>query len=135
MSSIKDLIRQSDDIQTEEDVEIPEWNCTVDVHGLPSEDWETYQNELSKVRLQKQGKDFELNIRSRRALIVAKSLHDPETGGLVFPDLQEGIAILSKKSAGTVTGLFLLCQKLSGEDRDFTKKVEDAEGNSSGDPS
>lgn len=135
MASIKDLIRQSDDIQIERDVEIPEWDCTVDVHGLPSEDWETYQNELSKVRLQKQGKDFELNIRSRRALIVAKSLHEPDTGELVFRDLQEGIAILSKKSAGTVTGLFLLCQKLSGEDRDFTKKVEDAEGNSSGDPS
>jgi hypothetical protein len=137
MAGIKDAIRQADDIQIERDVEIPEWDCTVDVYGLPSGDWEAYQNELSKLRLQKtQGKDgFELNVRSRRALIVAKCLHDPETGDLVFPDLQEGISILSKKSAGTVTGLFMLCQKLSGEDRDFTQKVKDAEGNSNGDPS
>jgi hypothetical protein len=135
MGSLKEQIRAAQDIKTQLDVEIPEWDVTVDVHGLPSGDWEAYQNKLNKIRFQ-EGKDgAEMNVRSNRAEIVAKALYEPGTGQLVFRDLAEGIAVLSTKSAGTVDGLFKLCRHLSGEDRDFEQKVKDAEGNSDGDQS
>ncbi|MCM8550072.1 hypothetical protein [Streptomyces sp. STCH 565 A] len=133
MSSIKDAIRAAQDIKVEQDVEIPEWQVAVDVWGLPSGDWEAYQNKLNKIRFQ-DGKDgAEMAVKSNRAEIVAKALYEPGTDTRVFPDLREGIAILSKKSQGTVDGLFKLCRHLSGEDRDFGQKVKDAEGNSDGD--
>lgn len=134
MGSLKEQIRQAQDIKIEEDVEIPEWGVTVDVHGLPSGDWEAYQNKLNKLRIQ-EGRGAEMNVRSNRAEIVAKALHEPGTGELVFPDLAEGISILSKKNQGSVDGLFKLCRHLSGEERTFGQKVKDAEGNSERDQS
>lgn len=130
MSSIKEAIRAAQDIKTQEGVEIPEWGVTVDVRGLPSGDWEAYQNKLSRIRFQEGQSGAEMNVRSNRAEIVAKALYEPGTDRLVFTDLREGIAILSKRSQGTVDGLFKLCRHLSGEDRDFEQKVKDAEGNS-----
>jgi hypothetical protein len=136
MGSIKDAIRAAQDIKVEKGVDIPEWGVTVDVWGLPSGDWEAYQNKLNKLRFQQDGKGgAEMAVKSNRAEIVAKCLYEPGTELLVFPDLREGIAILSKKAPGTVDGLFKLCRHLSGEDRDFEQKVKDAEGNSGGDQS
>ncbi|GEC02951.1 hypothetical protein SSP24_06060 [Streptomyces spinoverrucosus] len=135
MGSLKELIRQAQDIKTQRDVEIPEWGITVDVHGLPSGDWEAYQNKLNKLRFQEGRSGAEMNVRSNRAEIVAKCLYEPGTDQRVFPDVTEGIAILSKKSQGIVDGLFTLCRHLSGEERDFKQKVKDAEGNSDGDQS
>ena len=135
MGSIKDAIRAAQDIKTQLDVEVPEWDVSVDVWGLPSGDWEAYQNKLNKLRFQEGRSGAEMEVKSNRAEIVAKSLYEPGTDRLVFPDLAEGIAILSKKSQGTVDGLFKLCRHLSGEDRDFEQKVKDAEGNSGGDQS
>lgn len=133
MGSIKDAIRAAQDIKVESDVAIPEWDVTVDVHGLPSGDWEAYQNKLNKLRFAEGKGGAEMNVRSNRAEIVAKCLYEPGTEQQVFPDLAEGISILSKKAPGTVDGLFKLCRHLSGEDRDFQQKVKDAEGNSDGD--
>nr|WP_223188600.1 hypothetical protein [Streptomyces sp. TRM68416] len=116
-------------------MEIPEWGVTVDVWGLPSGDWEAYQNKLNKLRFSEGRGGAEMAVKSNRAEIVAKCLYEPGTAEKVFPDLAEGIAILSKKSGGTVDGLFKLCRHLSGEDRDFEQKVKDAEGNSGGDRS
>lgn len=136
MSSIRERIRSAQDIKVQPDVEIPEWGIdAVEVRGLPSGDWEAYQNKLNKMRIQEGQSGAEMNLRSNRAEIVAKALYDQESGELVFPDLREGIAILSKKNAGTVDGLFKLVRHLSGEDRDFQAKVKDAEGNSGGDQS
>lgn len=133
MGSIKDAIRAAQDIKTQSDVEISEWGVTVEVRGLPSGDWEAYQGRLNKLRFQEGRAGAEMNVRSNRAEIVAKCLYDQESGALIFPDLAEGISILSKKSQGTIDGLFKLCRHLSGEDRDFQTKVRDAEGNSDGD--
>lgn len=135
MGSIKEAIRAAQDIKTQPDVEIPEWGVTVDVRGLPSGDWEAYQNKLNKLRFAEGQGGAEMAVKSNRAEIVAKALYEPGSDQLVFPDLREGIAILSKKSQGTVDGLFKLCRHLSGEDRDFEQKVKDAEGNSAGDQS
>ena len=135
MSSIKDAIRAAQDIKTQPDVDIPEWGVSVDVRGLPSGDWEAYQNKLNRLRFQEGQSGAEMQVKSNRAEIVAKALYEPGTDDLVFRDLREGIAILSKKSQGTVDGLFKLCRHLSGEDRDFEQKVKDAEGNSDGDQS
>jgi hypothetical protein len=133
MASLKEAIRQAQDIKTQRDVEIPEWGVTVEVRGLPSGDWEAYQNKLNKLRIQEGRSGAEMNVRSNRAEIVAKCLYDQDSGERVFPDVTEGIAILSKKSQGVVDGLFKLCRHLSGEDRDFSQKVKDAEGNSDSD--
>ncbi|WP_060880156.1 hypothetical protein [Streptomyces scabiei] len=135
MGSIKDAIRAALDIKIEHDVEIPEWDTTVDVWGLPSGDWEAYQNKLSRIRFQEGKSGAEMNVRSNRAEIIAKSLREPGTEDRVFTDLAEGIAILSSKNQGTIDGLFKLIKHLSGEDRDFETKVKDAEGNSGGDRS
>jgi hypothetical protein len=138
MGSLKDLIRSAQDIEHQDDVEIPEWAPGVmfRVYGLPSGDWEQYQNKLSKMTVGGDKKNSaEMTIKSNKAEIVAKALRDQETDELVFPDLREGIAILSKKSAGIVNGLFNLVRHLSKDNRDFETKVADAEGNFSGDQS
>lgn len=128
MASIKELIRAAQDIKVERDVEIPEWGIdAVEVRGLPSGDWEAYQNKLNKLRVQEGQSGAEMSMRSNRAEIVAKGLYDQDTGELVFTDLREGISILSKKNQGTLDGLFKLIRHLSGEDRDFQQKVKDAE--------
>ena len=137
MASLKDLIRQANDIKVQDDVEITEWAPGVmfRVTGLPAGDWEQYQNKLSKVTRQDSASGVEVSIRSNKAEIVAKALRDQETDELVFPDLREGVAILTKRSAGIVNGLFNLVRHLSDDDKDFTQKVKDAEGNSDGDQS
>ncbi|WP_327376196.1 hypothetical protein OG393_20955 [Streptomyces sp. NBC_01216] len=137
MASLKDLIRQAQDIRVQDDVEIPEWapGARFRVCGLPSGDWEAYQNSLTKMTRRDSATGVEMTIRSRKAEIVAKSLRDQDTDELVFPDLREGISILSGRSAGIVNGLFELVRHLSDDDKDFTQKVRDAEGNSDGDQS
>ncbi|MFH8805475.1 hypothetical protein ACH4F6_39040 [Streptomyces sp. NPDC017936] len=136
MASLKDQIRAAQDIKTQDDVEIPEWVPGVKfrVRGLPSSDWEEYQNRLSKMRIDtgKAG-GAEMQLRSNKALIVAKALYDQETDELVFPDPREGVAILGRKNAGIVNGLFNLVRHLSDDDKSFEQKVKDAEGNSAGD--
>ncbi|WP_405930317.1 hypothetical protein [Streptomyces sp. NBC_00827] len=135
MGSLKDLIRAANDIKVEEDVEIPEWvpGAKFLVKGLPSGDWEGYQNKLSTMRFETGKTGAAMTLKSNKAEIVAKALFDQDSGELVFPDLREGIAILSEKSGGTVNGLFNLVRHLSGNDRDFQQKLKDAEGNSDGD--
>ncbi|MEV3848088.1 hypothetical protein AB0J30_14990 [Streptomyces microflavus] len=129
MTSLKDLIRQASDVKHQDDVEIPEWapGARFRVTGLPSGDWEEYHNKLSKMTKRDEASGVEMTIRSRKAEIVAKALRDQESGELVFPDLREGIAILSKRSAGIIGGLFVLVRHLSDEDRDFMQKVKAAE--------
>ncbi|MEV7282877.1 hypothetical protein [Streptomyces sp. NPDC093111] len=129
MSSLKDLIRNADDIKTEDNVSIPEWAPGVmfQVCGLPSDDWETYQNRSSTMTRRDSAKGVEMTVKSNKAWIVARCLREQETGELVFPDVREGVAILSKRSAGIVNGLFNLCRHLSDDDKDFTQKVAAAE--------
>lgn len=129
MATLKDLIRQADDIRRQEDVEIPEWapGHLFVVTGLPSGDWEQYQNKMSKLIRRDEATSMEMTIRSNKAEIVAKALLDQETGEPVFPDLREGVSILSKRSAGIVNGLFKLVEHLSDGDKDFTQKIAAAE--------
>lgn len=131
-TSLRDLIREAQDIPQQDDVEIPEWAPGVmfRVKGLPSKDWEDYQNKQAKVRLDSGKSGGEMTLRSNKAEIVAKALYDQETDQLIFPDLREGISILSKKSGGIINGLFNLIRHLSGDDKTFEQKVKDAEGNS-----
>ena len=137
MASLKDLIRGASDIRAQDDVEIPEWapGAMFRVTGLPSGDWEQYQNSLTKMTRKDEASGIEMTIRSRKAEIVAKALYDQESGELVFPDLREGISILSKRSGGIVNGLFNLVRHLSDEDRDFTQKIAAAEVDFGDDPS
>lgn len=127
--SLKDLIRNATDIKVQDDVEIPEWapGLMFRVTGLPSGDWEQYQNKQAKMTRRAESADMEMTIRSNKAEIVAKALRDQETDELVFTDLREGIAILSKRSAGIINGLFKLVEHLSDGDKDFTQKVQKAE--------
>ncbi|OII64588.1 hypothetical protein BJP40_19810 [Streptomyces sp. CC53] len=137
MASIKDRIRAAQDIKVQDGVEIPEWAPEVRfrVRGLPSADWEEYQNKLSKLQLQTGKSSAEMALKSNKALIVAKALYDQDTDERVFPDVAEGVAILGRKNAGIVNGLFNLVRYLSDDDKSFEEKVRDAEGNSDGDQS
>lgn len=128
MQSLKDLIRNASDIKVQDDVEIPEWapGTMFRVTGLPSGDWEQYQNKMSKMTRKSEASGLEMTIRSNKAEIVAKALQDQD-GEPVFPDVREGTAILSKRSAGIINGLFKLVEHLSDGDRDFTQKIAAAE--------
>ena len=132
--SLKELIRNADDIKVQDDVEIPEWvpGVMFRVTGLPSGDWEQYQNKMSKMTRANEKSGLEMTIRSNKAEIVAKALRDQETDELVFTDLREGISILSKRSAGIINGLFKLVEHLSDGDKDFTQKVQAAEADFGG---
>ncbi|MFF0426912.1 hypothetical protein ACFYUJ_21170 [Streptomyces sp. NPDC004520] len=129
MASLKDQIRAAQDIKRQDDVEIPEWapGARFRVCGLPSGDWEAYQNSLTKMTRRDSAAGIEVSVRSRKAEIVAKALRDQDTDELVFPDLREGIAILSQRSAGIVGGLFELVRHLSDDDKSFTQRVTEAE--------
>ncbi|MFH9728304.1 hypothetical protein ACH4M4_35900 [Streptomyces sp. NPDC017254] len=129
MASLKDQIRAAQDIRRQDDVQIPEWakDARFRVTGLPSGDWEAYQNSLAKMTRKDSADGIEMSVRSRKAEIVAKALRDQETDELVFPDLREGISILSKRSAGIVNGLFELVRHLSDDSKDFTQRVKEAE--------
>ncbi|MFI6334128.1 hypothetical protein [Streptomyces sp. NPDC050535] len=132
MASLRDLIREAQDIPLQDDVEIPEWapGARFRVRGLPSKDWEDYQNKQARIRLEQGKSGGEMTLKSNKCEIVAKALYDQESDELVFPDVREGVAILSKKSGGIVNGLFNLVRHLSGDDKSFEQKVKDAEGNS-----
>lgn len=132
MASLRDLIRGAQDIPLQDDIEIPEWapGAKFRVRGLPSKDWEDYQNKQARIRLEQGKSGGEMTLRSNKAAIVSKALYDQDTDELVFPDPAEGVAILSKKSGGIVNGLFNLVRHLSGDDKSFEQKVQDAEGNS-----
>lgn len=129
MASLKDLIRNAQDIRRQENVEIPEWvpGAKFIVTGLPSGDWEQYQNRMAKMTRRDEAAGIEMTIRSNKAEIVAKALRNQETDEPVFTDLREGISILSKRSAGIVNGLFKLVEHLSDGDKDFMQKVAAAE--------
>ncbi|MFE6851824.1 hypothetical protein ACFVDH_13670 [Streptomyces sp. NPDC057674] len=130
MASLKDQISKATDIKEQRDVEIPEWVPGVKflVRGVPSGAWEKYQNSLTRMTRRDEASGIEMRVDSRKAEIVAKGLYDQETATLVFPDLREGIAILSKRDAGIINGLFELIRHLSGDGRSFLQKVQDAEG-------
>lgn len=126
MTTLKQLISESEDVQFE-DVEIPEWGgATFRVRGLTSEQLDLYEAKQIALRRKDVGNDTEVSMRNHRAELVAQVLFDPGTDTRVFPDAKEGARVLSKKSSGTVNGLFVLAQKLSGMDREFGKKVADA---------
>jgi hypothetical protein len=132
MGSLKDLIvNAAGNGPKFEDVEVLQFDGgTFRVRGLPSGDWEQYQNRLNKLHMTPGKKDTaEMSITSNKAWIVAKALHDPETDELVFPDLREGVAWLDKSDAGAVNGLFNLCKYLSGDEAetDFVEKIKKAE--------
>jgi len=126
MTTLKQLISESEDVQYE-DVEIPEWGgATFRVRGLTAEQLDMYEAKQIALRRKDVGNDTEVSMRNHRAELVAQVLFDPDTDTRIFPDVKEGARILSRKSSGTVNGLFILAQKLSGMDREFGKKVADA---------
>ena len=126
MTSLKQLIAEAEDVKWE-DVDIPEWgDIKVRVKGLSSDQLDLYEAKQIALSRKDTGDDTEVKMRNHRAELVAQVLFDPETGTRIFPDVKEGARILSKKASGIVNGLFVLAQSLSGMDREFGKKVEDA---------
>lgn len=127
MSSLKNLIREAQDLKYE-DVEIPEWGgITVRVKSVPSDIWEAYEQKLHKIQM-KQGSDtVELQPSQRRAALLVHALYDPETDTRIFTDSVADVKTLAGKSAGVISGLYVLLQKLSDRDKEFGKKVEEAE--------
>lgn len=126
MTSLKQLIVDAEDIKFE-DVEVPEWgDVKVRVRALTAEQIDAYQAKQIAMRRKDSADNTELSMRNYRAELVAQVLYDPDTDTRIFPDVKEGIRVLSKKSSGVVNGLYVLAQEMSGMDREFSKKVEDA---------
>lgn len=126
VTNLKQLIAQAEDVPFE-DVEIPEWGgAKVRIKGLNSEQIDQYEAKQIALSRRDTGNDTEVRMRNHRAELVAQVLFDPETDTRVFPDVKEGARVLSKRSSGIVNGLFVLTQKLSGMDREFGQKVDDA---------
>lgn len=127
MSTLKDLILGSDDINFR-DVEIPEWGgITVRVKALNDQQLGEYQTKTMQMRSQKGGDGVDISMQNRRAEIVVKCLYDPETDERVFSD--RDATKLAGKNAGVISGLFALINSLSGLDRSFEQRLDDAEGN------
>lgn len=126
MTSLKQLIADAEDVRYE-DVEIPEWNgIKVRVKGLTSDQLDLYEAKQIALSRRDTATDTEVKMRNHRAELVAQVLFDPDTDTRIFPDVKEGSNVLRKKASGIVNGLFVLAQTLSGMDREFGKKVEDA---------
>jgi len=126
MTTLKELILSAEDIPSE-DVEIPEWGgIKVRVKGLTSEQIDQYQAKQIAMRRADNQNNTELHMRNYRAELVAQVLYDPDTDQRIFRDVKEGVRALSKKSSGVVNGLYVLAQELSGLDKEFGKKVEEA---------
>lgn len=130
MQTLADIILGSEDIK-HEDVTIPEWGgITVRVKALTDGQLGEYQARSLAMRTKasKDGDDsVEIALKDRKAQVVVKCLYDPATDKRIFKDNQADQ--LTNKSAGVVNALFLLINKMSGLEKTFDQKVEDAEGN------
>jgi hypothetical protein len=127
MSSLKNLIREAQDLKWE-DVEIPEWgDIKIRVKAVKAGVWEGYERKLHRIQM-KQGSDtLELKPENQRAALLVHALFDPETDLRIFTDTPADIKLLAGKSAGVINGLYVLCQKLSDREKEFGQKVEEAE--------
>lgn len=118
----KDLILAARDLPTEE-VEVPEWGCTVRVQGMSGE-----QRDAFEASIQKKTADggTELDVRDFRAKFVSRVLVD-EKGVRLFTN--EDVKVLTRKSAKALQRIFDVGQRLSGFSDD---DMESLSGNSQG---
>lgn len=129
ISSLKALILQAEDRKFE-DVEISEWGgVTVRVKALTDAQLGEYQGKTMALKTSG-GDNVEVEMRHRRTELLVKCLYDPNTDVRIFAD--QDAKALSTKSAGVVNALFVLVNHLSGMDKTFDEKVQEAKGNSEG---
>ena len=100
--SLRDQIIGADDLPYE-DVDVPEWGCTLRIRGLTAGEAEKFGAELGE-----QSGGFE----GVRARLLVRSVLDPESGLHVFED--GDLEVLGAKSSQVVMRLFETAQRLSG---------------------
>lgn len=116
--SLRDQIFETDDIR-KEIVEIPEWDCSIEVRSL---------NGADRARILETGVDASGNVSIQKVYpeMVIASAHDPETGEQIFePADKDG---LMAKNALAIDRIAVVAVKLSGLESD---SVDEAGKNSS----
>lgn len=129
-STLRDRILAAEDIPSE-DVEVPEWDLTVQVRGLSGVDRDAYEANMRGVKQAGAGAEADVRLANFRAKLLVKTLFDPATGERIFDGARDAQA-LGGKSAKALERLFDITLRLSGMD---AKAKESAEGNSETAPS
>ena len=106
-ASLRDRIAAAKDAQTVA-VNVPEWDCTVVVHSLTTQERIQWELDCSKKKKEKVTVDpFKL----RSALLIA-TCHCPDTGEKVFT--ADDHEMLGGKNSAVTERLFNVAAKLSG---------------------
>lgn len=114
--SLRDKILAADDIQSEM-VEVPEWDCTLEVRGMNGAD-------RSRIlELAAGADDGKISVGSMYVETVIAATYDPETGERVFTDADRDV--LMSKSAAAIDRIAQVGMRLSAmssEAQDEAKK-------------
>jgi len=102
----REAILAARDIQTEQ-VDIPEWSCSVLVRGMSGVDRDAFESSLLKGK----GRGRDINLANFRARLVSRSVVD-EAGNLVFSE--HDAEALGRHSAGALSRISDVAQRLSG---------------------
>jgi hypothetical protein len=127
LSNLRDLIFAAPDL-TFEDIEVPEWGCTVRIKGMTAAE----RDDFEASRITGKGKNRDVNLKNMRAALLVRVIVDPATDELVFT--KADIFRLGEKSAGVLDRLFDKAQILSGiRDEDVEELVGNSEPGQSDD--
>lgn len=115
MSTLRDKVFTSDDIQTEL-VAVPEWGVEIEVRGMDGAS-------QADIIDQAQTEDGKVSAGTMQFLVIVACCYDPETGTLVFTE--DDIPTLRTKAAKALGRLSSKAFALSGmDDKAVDKAVE-----------
>ena len=111
----KDQILNSDDIG-HEDVDVPEWGGSVTIREMTGRDRDAFEQST----YQKNGSDYQVNLKNMRARLAAISIVDDD-GVRMFSDAE--VEKLAEKSAKALDRIFAACQDLNGLSGDDVEEL------------
>lgn len=120
--SLKDSIASADDVAYE-DVAVPEWNIDkVRVQSVTL----AKREELRGVF----GDGVDYSVADASAEVLAATLHDPDTGALVFVSVGEAKEVLTGRNAAVVDRLVAVASRVLGFDTSAAEQIEGAKKSS-----
>lgn len=116
--SLRDLILQKDDIETEI-VPVPQWGVELEVRGLSGRARAAFMREFIQ-------KDGELDYDRLYPALVINTVHDPATGERVFTDAD--YEAINAKSGAALETVAKVATRLSGLDEGAVDKAGKGSG-------
>jgi hypothetical protein len=112
--SLREKILAAEDIESEM-LEVPEWDCTVEVRGMNGADRSRILESAAA------SEDGKISIGNMYVETVIASTYDPETGERIFTNADRDV--LMSKSAAAIDKIATVGMRLSAMD---TKAADDA---------